>query len=487
MKLIECVPNFSEGRDAAVLDSILAAMVAVPGAYLLAQEMDPDHHRSVVTLAGEPQAVAEAAVRGAGKAAELIDLTRHRGEHPRLGAADVIPFIPLEGTTLEECVALAHWAGEEIWKRYSIPVYFYEAAARRIQRRKLEDVRRGQFEGIAAAVRGNPDLHPDCGGPALHPTAGASIVGARKFLIAYNINLDTDDLGIARAIARAIRASSGGLPAVKAMGVALAAKGCAQVSMNLTDFEQTGMATVWQAVGREAARHGVHAVESELIGLAPRAALEQAAADLLHIEVFSSDRVLENRLATVMHGLPVRHEARLQPFLRELAAPGGALDGGSAAAATAAMAAAIGAKIAGATAAGQHIATAFTPLQEDLLRFTDRDSEAILGLRTAAGMPAGADGEADLQARRRLLRQASLRAAEVALAVAVLARKIAMLLDSVPSPPSPELASQPAVARQLAQAACRGACACAADRLRGLEAADPDRMRMETELSALQS
>ncbi|MGN6592727.1 MAG: glutamate formimidoyltransferase [Terriglobales bacterium] len=487
MKLVECVPNFSEGRDAAVLDSILAAMVAVPGAYLLAREMDADHHRSVVTLAGEPQAVAEAAVRGAGKAAELIDLTRHRGEHPRLGAADVIPFIPLEGTTLEECVDLAHWAGEEIWKRYGIPVYFYEAAARRIHRRKLEDVRRGQFEGIAAAVRGNPDLHPDCGGPALHPTAGASIVGARKFLIAYNINLDTGDAAIARAIARAIRASSGGLPAVKAMGVTLAAKGCAQVSMNLTDFEQTGMATVWQAVEREAARHGVHAVESELIGLAPRAALEQAAADLLKIEVFSSDRVVENRLATVMRGLPVRHEAGLQPFVRELAAAGGGLDGGSAAAATAAMAAAIGARMASATAAGQSLATAFTPLQEDLLRFTDRDSEAMLGLRTAAEMPAGADGEADLQARQRLLRQATLRAAEVALAVAVLARKIALLLDSVPSPSSPELASQPAVARHLAQAACLGACACAADRLRGLDAADPDRMRMETELSALES
>lgn len=486
MKLVECVPNFSEGRDAAVLDSIIAAMVAVPGAYLLAREMDPDHHRSVVTLAGEPQAIAEAAVRGAGKAAELIDLTRHRGEHPRLGAADVIPFIPLEGTTLGECVALAHWAGEEIWKRYGIPVYFYEAAARQAQRRKLEDVRRGQFEGIAAAVAGNPALRPDCGGPTLHPTAGASIVGARKFLIAYNINLETDDLAIARAIARSIRASNGGLPAVKAMGVALAAKGCVQVSMNLTDFDQTGLATVWQAVEREAARHGVRPLESELIGLAPRAALEQAAADLLKIQYFSSGRVVENRLATVMRGLPVRHEAELQLFLRELAVPEGVSGEGSAAAATAAMAAAIGANVAGATtAAGQPLAAEFTRLQEDLLRSTDRDSEAVLALRTAAAMPAGADGEADAQARQRLLRQATLRAAEVTLAVAVLAKKTGMLLDQLPSRPSPAPDSQLAVARHLAAAAFAGAIACTEARLTGLDPADADRHRLAAELGAL--
>lgn len=493
MKLVECVPNFSEGRNAAVLDSIIAAMIAVPGAYLLAREMDPDHHRSVVTLAGEPQAVAEAAVRGAGKAAELIDLTRHRGEHPRLGAADVIPFIPLNGTTLDECASLAHWAGEEIWKRYGVPVYFYEAAARRPQRRKLEDVRRGQFEGIAAAIAGNPELYPDYGGPALHPTAGACIVGARKFLIAYNINLNTDDLKVARAIARAVRASSGGLPEVKAMGVQLKARNCAQVSMNLTDFEQTGLATVWQAVEREAARYGVRPAESELIGLVPRAALEQAAADLLKIEVFSPDRVVENRLATVTRGLPVRHEAALQPFLREMAAPEGAPEGGSAAAATAAMAASLGAKM----ASGPPLAPQFLNLQEELLRSTDRASEAALALRTAAAMPSSGSHDNDdevtqgddapLQARQRLLRQATLRAAEVALAVAVLARKTDLLLDQLQRLAGPDSVSQVAVARHLAAAAGSGATVCAYTRLGELASGDPDRTRVETELSAIQS
>lgn len=492
MKLIECVPNFSEGRDAAVLDSIIAAMVAVPGAYLLAREMDPDHHRSVVTLAGDPQAVAEAAVRGAGKAAELIDLTRHRGVHPRLGAADVIPFVPLDGTTLEDCVALAHWAGEEIWKRYGIPVYFYEAAARRTQRRKLEDVRRGQFEGIAAAVASSPDLHPDCGGPELHPTAGASIVGARKFLIAYNINLETEDLSIARAIARTIRASNHGLPAVKAMGVALSGKGCVQVSMNLTDFEQTGMATVWQAVEREAARAGVRLRESELIGLVPRAALEQAAADLLKMEVFSSDRIVENRLTTVMQGLPVRHEARLQPFLHELTTPDGAPEGGCAAAATAAMAAALGQRLAAARPAGMlpDLSDEFARLQEELLRSTDRDSEAALALRTAAAMPDTTPAQnrpspANAAGRQRLLRQATLRAAEVALAIAVLARKTGQLLEQVQPLTPPESACNLAIARHLAMAAGTSAIACTEARLAGLDPADTDRHRLESALKAL--
>ena len=209
-RLIECVPNFSEGRDPAKVDAIVSAMSGVPGVYVLDREMDADHHRCVVTLAGEPDAVAEAALRGVGKALELIDLTKHTGAHPRVGAADVIPFIPIEGVTLEDCVALARRTGHEIWARYRIPVFFYEAAAMRPDRVNLENVRRGQFEALREQMKHNHDRQPDVGEPKVHPTAGVTVVGARKFLVAYNVNLNTSDVGIANKIAKAIRFSSGG-------------------------------------------------------------------------------------------------------------------------------------------------------------------------------------------------------------------------------------------------------------------------------------
>src|SRR6184192_1639323 len=193
-RLIECVPNFSEGRDAAKVDAIVASMTSVPGVYVLDREMDADHHRSVITLAGEPDAVAEAALQGAGKAMELIDLTQHTGAHPRVGATDVVPFIPIEGVTIEDCVALAHRVGNEIWKRYRIPVFFYEAAATRPDRVNLENVRRGQFEGLREELKKNLERQPDVGEPKVHPTAGVTVVGARKFLIAYNVNLNTSDV-----------------------------------------------------------------------------------------------------------------------------------------------------------------------------------------------------------------------------------------------------------------------------------------------------
>src|SRR6202795_146681 len=218
-RLVESVPNFSEGRDMAKMDAIVAAMREVPGVYLLDRESDADHNRSVVTIAGEPDAVAEAALRGVGKAAELIDLSKHSGAHPRMGATDVVPFIPVAGVSIEDCVALAKKVGREIWQRYRIPVYFYEAAAQRPERSNLENIRKGQFEGLREEVLRNPDRSPDVGDPRLHPTAGATVVGARKFLIAYNIYLNTPDAAIAKQIAKTIRFSSGGFPFVKAMGL----------------------------------------------------------------------------------------------------------------------------------------------------------------------------------------------------------------------------------------------------------------------------
>ncbi|MGB6157624.1 MAG: glutamate formimidoyltransferase [Acidobacteriaceae bacterium] len=270
--LIECVPNFSEGRKPEVIESIISAM-HVDEAYLLDWSLDSDHNRSVVTIAGPPAAVVEAAIRGAGRAAQLIDLTTQAGVHPRIGAADVIPFAPIRNISLEQCALLARQAGTEIWKRYQVPVYFYEAAAARPDRALLEEVRRGQFEGLRDAVLREPARRPDVGGPALHPTAGASAVGARRFLIALNLYLNTGEVAVARAIAKDIRQSGGGLAGVKAMGVT--AHDQAQVSMNITDFTRTPVGEVYAAVKEKARRHGAAPVRAELIGLIPEAALER--------------------------------------------------------------------------------------------------------------------------------------------------------------------------------------------------------------------
>jgi glutamate formiminotransferase len=271
-------------------------MRAVPGVWVLDRSSDADHNRSVITLAGEAEAVAEAALRGVGKAAKLIDMTRQSGAHPRIGATDVVPFIPIEGYTMEDCVALARRVGLEIWERYRIPVYFYEAAATRPERANLENVRRGQFEGLREDALRDPDRSPDIGEPRLHPTAGATAVGARKLLIAYNIILNTPDVSVASKIARAVRFSSGGLRYVKAIGVDLKSRGLAQVSMNLTDFEQTPLHRVFEMVKCEAERHGCAIAGSEIVGLVPRKAIEAAAAYYLQLEHFSSASVLENRL-----------------------------------------------------------------------------------------------------------------------------------------------------------------------------------------------
>ena len=289
-QLIECVPNFSEGRDAAVVRFIEDAIGAVPGVLLLRSEMDPDHNRSVITFAGPPEAVAEAALHGITRAMERIDLRRHSGVHPRMGATDVVPFVPLENATLAECAAIARQVGEAVWSRLGVPVYFYEAAASSVERAPLENVRRGGFN--------RPALAPDLGGPALHPSAGATIVGARRLLIAFNVNLDTGDIRIADAIARKIRSSSGGLAFLKAIGVPLASRKLVQVSMNLTDFERTGLADAFQAVEAEAERHGVGIAGTQIVGLVPQKSVEAAAARDSRWKDFDRSLILEDRLAS---------------------------------------------------------------------------------------------------------------------------------------------------------------------------------------------
>ncbi|HEV2387343.1 MAG TPA: glutamate formimidoyltransferase [Candidatus Acidoferrales bacterium] len=474
-RIIECVPNFSEGRDPAKVDALVAAMSAIGGVIVLDREMDPDHNRSVITLAGEPEAVAEAALRGIGKAAELIDLTRHRGAHPRLGATDVVPFVPVAGVTLEECVALARRVGRAVWDRYRIPVYFYEAAAERPDRVNLEDVRRGQFEGVREEVLVNPRRAPDVGEPRLHPTAGATIVGARKFLIAYNINLDTADVSVAKNIAKAIRYSSGGLRYVKSMGIELKARGLAQVSINLTDFEQTPIHRVFEMVRSEAARYGAGIVGTEIVGLIPRRAIELTAGFYLQFENFSADQVLENRLEKVLASaaspaaapgaVPGPLEAMARPLLAALAEPTAAPGGGSAAALAGAVAASLGQMVAALSQKkksqavhGEALAALLADLElagRRLAQAIDRDAAAYNGVVAATRLPKATPEEQ--QRRSAAIEEATRQAAEVPLEAAESAADVQDKLQQLERVASPAMRSDLATARWLAQAAMRGA------------------------------
>jgi len=292
--IVACVPNFSEGIDEACVRAIISAM-RVDGVRLLDWSMDSDHNRSVITIAGPPAAVLESAIRGVGQAAQSIDLTRQTGVHPRIGAADVIPFVPVSKISLDQCAVLARQAGAEIWRRFAIPVYFYEAAAARPDRANLEDVRRGQFEQLREAARKEPRRRPDIGGPGLHPTAGACAVGARKFLVAYNIYFDSTDVSLVRAIAKELRASAGGLKGVKAMGVL--AHGRAQLSMNITDLQATPVSAVYAQICRIADRLNAEPMEAEIIGLLPQIAYEQQSDWMRLLDGFDpATKVLEQRL-----------------------------------------------------------------------------------------------------------------------------------------------------------------------------------------------
>src|SRR5690349_9609524 len=428
--LVECVPNFSEGRDKAKVDAIVEAM-KVPGVVLLDREMDSDHNRCVITIVGGRDSIAEAAIRGVGKASELIDLTRHQGAHPRMGAADVVPFIPIEGVTIEDCVAMARRVGEEIWKRYQIPVYLYEAAAATPERQNLENIRRGQFEGLREEVKTNPARRPDFGEARLHPTAGATVVGARKFLIAYNIYLNTADVDIAKKIAKAVRFSNGGLRYLKGAGFPV--RGQAQVSMNLTDFEQTPIARVFEFVKREAARHGVVPTSSEIVGLIPKRALEDAAEWFLQVE----------------------------NFVEQLAAPTATPGGGSASAAAGAMAAGLAHMVAGMSRGKKNYLqyerelsaaiARLAQLREELKAAIDADAESynavVKAYKQAKDSPNGA------------VTDALKGATNVPLGVAERAREIAGIVDKLRGITNPRMASDLTVAAALARAAVEGALA----------------------------
>ncbi|HKW19145.1 MAG TPA: glutamate formimidoyltransferase [Terriglobales bacterium] len=460
--LVECVPNFSEGRDKSKVDAIVAAM-KIDGVYLLDREMDADHNRCVITLAGEREAIQEAAIRGVGKAAELIDLTKHQGAHPRLGAADVVPFIPIEGVSIEDCVTMARQVGEQIWKRYQVPVYLYEAAATTAERQNLENIRRGQFEGIRDEIAINPARKPDFGDPRLHPTAGACVVGARKFLIAYNIFLNTADVEIAKKIAKAIRFSTGGLRFVKAAGFLV--RGQAQVSMNLTDFEQTPIHRVFELVRREAERYGVAPASSEIVGLVPKKALEQAAEWFLQVENFDSSLILENRLVAVMGGKMAVGGLRagVEPFVEQLAAPTATPGGGSAAAASGSMAAGLATMVAsmsrGKKAYVQYerelsdALARLSLLREELKAAIDADADSynvVMSAYKKARESAAANG---------LIDSALKQATSVPLRVAEQAREVLGIVERLRPITNPNMKSDLTTAAALAKAAIEGALA----------------------------
>ena len=463
--LVECVPNFSEGRRKEVVDAIVDAM-KVEGVWLLDREMDADHNRCVITLVGNREAIAEAAIRGVGKAAELIDLTQHQGAHPRMGAADVIPFIPIDGVTIEDCVAISKHVAEQIWKRFQIPTYLYESSAQRPERQNLENIRRGQFEGIREEIATKPERMPDFGDPRVHPTAGATVVGARKPLIAYNVFLNTTDVEIAKKVAKAVRYSSGGLRYVKGAGFSV--RGLAQVSMNLTDFEQSPIARVFEFVKREAARYGVAPLSSEIVGLIPKKALEQAAEWFLQVENFDSSMILENRLSAVMSGKVAVGGLRagIEPFVEQLAAPTATPGGGSASAAAAAMAAGLAHMVAamsrGKKAYAQYepqlsaAVAKLTPMREEFKAAVDADAESYNSVMAAYKQAKAAGSESDGQ---RGIDSALKLAAEVPLNVAEKAKELLQIVQSLRPITNPNMASDLTVAEALAKAAITGALA----------------------------
>lgn len=300
VQLIECVPNFSEGRRQDVIDEIVNCFKGKRGVYLLDHRADEDHNRLVISLVGAPAPIQEALLEAAKAALKHIDMNAHQGGHPRIGAVDVVPFTPIKGITMEECIELAHSFGERYYKETGIPVYFYEDAALRPERKRLEVIRKGQYEVLKDEAKTNPDRRPDIGEACLHPTAGATVIGARKFLVAFNVNLDTPDVNIAKKIAAAVRASSGGFCHVKGIGLALEERGITQVSMNLVDYEKNSLYRVLETIRMEAKRWGVGVVETEVYGMIPVNAILESAAYYLQIAGFDPEQVLELRLLELM-------------------------------------------------------------------------------------------------------------------------------------------------------------------------------------------
>ena len=437
--LIECIPNFSEARRPEVIDQIVAAIQSVSDVKLLDRSSDLDHNRTVLTFAGSPAGVEEAAFRAIKTAAELIDLNEHSGEHPRIGATDVVPFVPLSDASMEECIAIAKRLGERVGGELNIPVYLYEAAATRPERTNLENIRKGQYEGLKNEIESNSERKPDYG-PAKLPKAGATVIGARNPLIAFNVYLTTDDVGIAKKIAKAVRHSTGGLRYVKGLG--LLVDGRAQVSMNLTDFHETPIARVVEFIRREAQRYGVSIHHSELVGLIPQEALVDAAVWYTQLDQFSPDQILERRLYQSSNSQITNYQlqdttldhaqGRPASFIEELAAPTPTPGGGSAGAYAGAMGAGLVSMVAGLTigkkkyadveAEMQAIRVVAENLRKELTQAVDDDAASFEVLMAKFKLPKETDEQKS--ARDAAITQATLNAAHIPLHVSGDALKV---------------------------------------------------------------
>jgi glutamate formiminotransferase / formiminotetrahydrofolate cyclodeaminase len=459
MKLLECVPNFSDGRRPEVVDALCAEVGAVAGVKVIDRSSDADHNRSVVTFVGPPDAVVDAAFRAIRKAAELIDLRDHQGAHPRMGATDVCPFVPLGDATMEDCVAAAKSLGERVGRELAIPVYLYAEAAARPERRDLAAVRSGQFEGLRDAIGKDPARDPDFGPRAIHASAGCTAIGARFFLVAYNVNLDTDDVALARRIAKEIREKDGGLPGVKALGFELADRKLAQVSMNLVDYRRTSPGRAFDEVRRRAGAAGVEVLESEVVGLLPQAAVTQSFVDLTRPREWTDRQVLENLLG------PVDPLDACAPFLAQLASDSPTPGGGSAAALAGAMGAALVVMVCNLTvgrdrfkavdAELRDVHARATRLQAEMSSLVRRDAQAYAGFVAAMKLPKATDAEK--AARKQAMGEAAVLAAEVPLQTMRVALEVMRLAAVVAKKGNPHAASDGAVGALLGRAALRSA------------------------------
>jgi len=449
--LVECVPNFSEGRDAATLEALRSAITRVPGVQLLDVQADPAHNRSVYTFVAPPDTAVEAALSAMRVATERIDMTKHHGEHPRMGATDVVPFVPVRDTTMEDCVALARRLGERAAAELSVPIYLYARAATRPERERLPDVRKGEFEGLKERIGKDPAADPDFGPKHIHPTAGATAVGARPFLVAFNIYLDSSDVSIAKDIAKKIRTSSGGLPAVQASGFEVAGK--AQVSMNLLDIDTTSPATVFTIVEEAARGRGVAVLKSEVVGLIPERALLGAATAFLKLPD-AAERILEAKIRAA-------EGPTLDGWIDELAGGAPVPGGGSAAALAGALAAALVAMVArltigrkayaGAESRMRQVLAEAEALRGQLRRLVDDDAAAYAKVSAAYKRPK------DDSRRRRAADEALVGAAEVPLVVARGASRLIALAREVESIGNRNASSDARVGAALARAALEGA------------------------------
>ena len=410
-KIVECVPNFSEGRRKEVVDAIINSILAGGNVKLIDREMDADHNRSVITFVGEPEECVNAAFAGVKKAAELIDLNKHTGEHPRIGATDVVPFIPVKNINMEECVELANKLGKKIADELSIPVYLYEEAATRPRRKNLANIRKGQFEGLKTAIEEDTERKPDFGEARIHPTAGATVVGARYYLIAFNVNLRTDDLSIAKKIAKSIRLKNGGFRFIKAMGFAIKERGIVQVSMNMTNYQKTSLFHAFEFIKREAERYGVLISGSELVGLTPMEAIIDIADYYLRFENSIKDQILENKIWENEGILP-------KGYLSSLSSDSPAPGGGSVAALDAAQAAALAEMVARLTVGKKKYAESGDEMKDIIKKsselrqiFTDRiqkDIDAFNEVMKAYKMPKGTDEEKTV--RKEAIKEATVKA-----------------------------------------------------------------------------